>query len=67
MVYRVKYEMYDFDEVKGIDVIARNKHEAYDKAVYEDIPKIEGKTPYMAWVSSVTYQNGNYKEFNTFG
>ena len=53
-------------EPKGIAIYARNKAEAYDKAVYEEIPKIEGETPYSAWVHSVTYNNGNYKEFYTF-
>ena len=50
---------------KGIDVLAKNKYEAWDKAFFEEIPKVEGTTPYSAWVDSVTYQNGNVKFFNT--
>lgn len=50
---------------KTICVMARNKADAYDKTVYEEIPKAEGKVPYSAWVSGVTYNNGNYKAFNT--
>lgn len=50
---------------KGIDVLANNKYEAWDKAFFEEIPKVEGTTPYSAWVDSVTYQNGNVKFFNT--
>lgn len=50
---------------KGICVPARNKFEAYDIATYEMIPEIEGRIPYSAWVASVTYNNGNYKTFNT--
>ena len=65
--YYVKYKMYTaFVDVKGVCVAARNKIEAYDKAVYEEIPKIEGVLPYSAWVESVTYTNGNHKQFNTF-
>lgn len=66
-VYYVKYKMHSVDEVKGIDVIASNKEEAYDVSTYEIIPALEGGyTPYSAWVSSVTYNNGNYRQFNTF-
>ena len=62
--YRVKYRLVG-SEVKGIDVLARSKAEAYDKAVYEVIPEAEGEMPYSAWVYSVTYNNGNYRTFNT--
>ena len=41
--------------------LAGSKAEAYDKVVYEILPEV----PYSAWVSSVTYNNGNYREFNT--
>ena len=54
-----------FGETKKVDVLAKNKAEAYDKAVYEVIPRIEGELPYSAWVDSVTYQNGNVRYFNT--
>lgn len=64
--YYVKYKTHSAGEVKGIGVLANSKVEAYDKAVYEEIPKVEGATPYSAWVSSVTYNNGNYRTFNTF-
>lgn len=57
--------MWEFDKEKGIQSPARDKYEAYDKAVYELIPEIEGRCPYAAWVESVTYNNGNYKVFNT--
>lgn len=63
-VYTVYYN--GFGETKHIDVLAKNKAEAYDKAVYEAIPEKEGEHPYSAWVASVTYQNGNYRNFNTF-
>lgn len=65
--YYVKYKMYKSDEVKGIGFLAKSKEHAYAKAVYELIPaKHDGETPYSAWVHSVTYNNGNYREFNTF-
>lgn len=57
--------MYQSSEEKGIAVPARNKAEAYDKATYEEIPKVEGELPYSSWVYSVTYNNGNCHKFNT--
>lgn len=64
-VYCIEYKMYSADHVHGIDLLARNKADAYDKAVYELIPQRTGELPYSAWVASVTYQNGNHKRFNT--
>lgn len=61
--YYVKYRI--GMEVKGIDLLAKNKYDAYDKAFYELIPEREGEMPYSAWVYSVTYNNGNYRRFNT--
>jgi len=58
--------MYSADEVHGIQSPAENKLDAYEKAVYTLIPEKEGSIPHSAWVSSVTYNNGNYREFNTF-
>lgn len=65
--YTVEYRLNSMaSEVKRISFLARNKEEAYDIATYEKIPAKEGRVPYASWVSSVTYQNGNYKRFNTF-
>lgn len=64
--YYVNYKLFDADEYHGVQVPANNKVEAYDRAVYELIPKMEGTSPYSAWVKSVTYNNGKYKRFNTF-
>ena len=64
MVYRVQYRLYSADTVHSIDVVAKSKADAYDKAVYDHLYK-QGLYPYSAWVYSVTYQNGNYKRFNT--
>lgn len=63
--YYIKYRTYKHDEEHGINILASNKEEAYDKAVYEKIPQKEGSAPYSAWVHSVTLKNGNYKLFNT--
>lgn len=65
MTYHIRYRTYWTGQEKGIDVWASNKYLAYDKAVYEAIPAVEGCMPYSAWVASVTYQNGNYRTFNT--
>lgn len=61
--YTVTYFMRRTTPEEWIAVPARNKMEAYQKAVYEAIPAKEGELPYEAHVSSVTYQNGNVKYF----
>lgn len=66
MTFWVEYKMHSADAVKGLCIGGRSKAEAYDRAVYEAIPNAEGQIPYSAWVASVTYQNGNYRTFNTF-
>ena len=66
MTYTIEYQLSNFNSVKKICVAAKSKHEAYTKAVFTEIPAKEGEHPYSAWVASVTYQNGNYREFNTF-
>lgn len=63
--YTVRFNLYGANR-DFVDVVASSKEEAYDKAVYEVIPKEFGEVPYSAWVDSVTYQNGNTKQFNTF-
>lgn len=62
--YTVCYELYQGAEPKRISFLAKNKQDAYDKAVYELIPQMEGEPPYSAYVYSVTCQNGNQKIFN---
>lgn len=63
--YTIEYKMNSWDRPSSTCVLANNKGDAYDKAVFEEIPRIEGSTPYSAWVACVTYQNGNVKIFNT--
>lgn len=64
--YYIKYKMHSADSVKGLQVLADSKRWAYMNAVYVDIFEREGSLPYSAWVVSVTYNNGNRREFNTF-
>ena len=64
-VYTVKYRMYGAADEKSISVIASSKADAYDVAAWDLIPEKEGNYPYSAWVSSVTYNNGNCHYFNT--
>ena len=64
-MYDVAYRMYKGGEEKAVHVIAKNKYDAYDKATYEVIPEIESYSPYSTWVTGVTYNNGNYRKFNT--
>lgn len=63
--YYIEYKMHQFGNVAGVDVLAKNKADAHEKAVYEAIPQKEGCCPYSAWVYSVTYNNGKHKLFNT--
>lgn len=65
-MYTIQYKLHSADQVRQISLCAKNKPDAYDRAVYELIPEKEGTTPYSAWVHSVTYQNGNYRLFNNF-
>lgn len=62
--YTVEYKMIRSELPRTIAVIASTKYDAWRKATYEDIPTKEGGAPYSAWVSAVTYQNGNYRHFN---
>ena len=62
MTYHVLYKKFD-GSVNGVDVSAKSRESALDKALYDVIPAKEGEMPYKAWVVSVTYQNGNYKLF----
>ena len=63
--YTVEYKLHRADQVHRISFLAENKEDAYDKAVYDKVPKLTGEYPYSAWVYSVTYQNGGYRRFNT--
>lgn len=63
--YAVCYKMNQFGDEHLAFVSAKNAKEAYDLAVYEQIPQEIGEVPYSAWVYSVTYNNGNYHRFNT--
>ena len=63
--YTVWYMMHSAGETKEMSFLANNKEDAHDKAEYELIPQKEGSHPYAVWVKSVTYQNGNYRTFNT--
>lgn len=66
-VYTVGYQIRgDVSLDKRVDVIAGSKWDAYIEATYNKIPEVEGELPYCAWVKSVTYQNGNSRDFNTF-
>lgn len=64
--YYIEYKTDSASDVHSVSFLANNKAEAYDKAVYEVIPAIEGAVPYSAWVASVTYNNGKYHRFDTF-
>jgi hypothetical protein len=63
--YDVRYKLYNAGEVKIITVLASNKEDAHEIAVYEEIPKKEHEHPYSAWVYGVTHRNGKYQLFNT--
>lgn len=64
--YGVHYKMHSADRTHLIDVVAGSKAEAYYIAAFEAIKAKEGSCPYSTWVSSVTYNNGKCRYFNTF-
>lgn len=64
--YHINYKILTKYDEKYVQVLAENKVDAYNKAVFEIIPQIEGEMPYSAWVHSVTYKNGKCKIFNNF-
>ena len=63
--YTVEFKLHMGGEIHHICLLAKNKVDAWDRAVYEEIPRLTGEHPYSAWVYSVTYQNGNSHRFNT--
>lgn len=64
-LYTVHYLLQGiYSEEKSISFLAKNKEDAYVKAVFEIIPEMEKESPYYVYVYSVTYQNGNQKIFN---
>lgn len=65
--YTIAYRPYESAQVKRIDVTARSKYEAYDRATYEVIPEVDEGVPYSSWVESVTYKNGKTKTFYNTG
>lgn len=62
--YTVEYRLHEGAEVAEITIMAENKADAYDKAMYEAIPEAAGEYPYSAWVAAVTYKSGKVKTFN---
>lgn len=55
------YENGEYEDVQEYVVLARSKEEAYERFMW-----IKDWSVYGAWVSSVTYQNGNVRVFNNF-
>lgn len=60
--YTVCYRPHIAAEVEEIRIEAKNKEDAYDKVVYEELKEL----PYSAWVDGVEYKNFKYHRFNTF-
>ena len=65
-VYSVEYKLTSTGKVNTVGIVAKNKVDAWDKATFEEIPRLTGEQAYSSWVSSVTYSNGNYRKFNNF-
>lgn len=62
--YTIKYKMTAAENERFVCVLADNKAEAW--LVGKDaIRAKEHAFPRSLWVHGVTYQNGNYKKFNT--
>lgn len=56
--YKISYRMYKFDTEKSINILAKNKADAYCKAYCDEIPEIEGEMPYSAWVDGYITKAG---------
>ena len=65
-LYNITYKMHSADIERTIGLYAKNKYEAYDKAVYEFIPQEENSIPYSAWVTSYRTSKGKIHEFSSF-
>lgn len=63
--YTIRYKEYSVAKPRTTTVLANNKEDAYYKA-WDHLFEYLGSDPYSFWVEGVTYQNGNYKSFNTF-
>lgn len=64
--YTIRYRVYQNGPECVLTIDAANCFDAYDRAVYEAVPALEGECPYSAWVESTTLKNGKIKLFNTF-
>ena len=60
--YTVEYKEHLASGVKFVTVLANNKQDAWESAVFD----LVSPAPYSAWVTGVTYKNGNTRHFNTF-
>ena len=66
MTFHINYRMNEAGRVRFIDVPAKSKKDAYDRAKNELIPAAEnGANAFSVWVVSCTYSNGNYRRFDT--
>ena len=65
-IYTVAYRMYQFDDVKTIQIKAKSMPDAYSEAVFKVIPEIEGEQVYSAWVDGYTTKDSRYVQCNTF-
>lgn len=65
-----KYKIvYTFDmslsKVYEMTIEAKNKYEAYDKAIYETLYEEEGRLPFASYVDGYFTKSGEYHNFNT--
>lgn len=66
MTFHINYRMTENGQVHFIDIAAKSKLDAYNKARVDAIPAAEnGAQPFSVWVVSCTYESGNYRRFNT--
>lgn len=63
--YQVNYRIESWTPVETIDVKANSIDEAWDTAMFVEIPRQTGEHPWSVWVVSVTYKNGRVHKFNT--
>lgn len=64
--YIVEYRLHKNDSIHQIQIYAKNKYDAYDRAFYDWIPYEYKTVPYSAWVVSYETKAGKIYNFNSF-
>lgn len=59
--YEIEYKTFDADDVHRMTITAKDKLDAYYKAMYEELEEL----PYSLWVSGYIKKDLEFVRFNT--